>query len=315
MKKCPGCGSDGPFYKNKAKPDGLSSSCCACSKAAHTAWKQANTEKAKKSTKNWREKNPDRVKTVKAKWREDNDDKVRETARRNGLKRYGITVEMFEELYDLQKGICPICEVPMKKTGRGHLSACVDHETGVVRGLLHQKCNAGLGHFRDDPWLLRRAAGYLERFVAVLLVVSFTSMSARAEGDVVSVPPGDDVILPVVKGQPSPISGQVFSPETALRWANWLKQYQLVLKLNHEYDTKICKANTDFLQTNLDQERARYKVVSEDYQKRLAAAQDENNQLRLQLASPPWYNTVWFGVGLGVLTTSVAVGMGIYAAK
>lgn len=107
----------------------------------------------------------------------------------------------------------------------------------------------------------------------------------------------------------------MFSPETALRWANWLKQYQLVLKLNHEYDTKICKANTDFLQTSLDQERARYKTVSDDYQKRLAAAQDENNQLRLQLSSPPWYNTVWFGVGLGVLTTSVAVGMGIYAAK
>lgn len=153
----------------------------------------------------------------------------------------------------------------------------------------------------------------MKRVISVLLIATFSTTALAQE--VQTIPPGDDKIVPITQGQPAPFSGQIFDPNTALRWANWLKQYQLVLKLNHEYDTKICKANTDFLQTSLDQERARYKTVSEDYQKRLAAAQDENNQLRLQLSSPPWYNTVWFGVGLGVLMTSVAVGMGIYAAK
>lgn len=38
-----------------------------------------------------------------------------------------------------------------------------DHETDEVRGLLCQTCNWGLGHFHDDPQLLREAADYLEK--------------------------------------------------------------------------------------------------------------------------------------------------------
>ena len=37
-----------------------------------------------------------------------------------------------------------------------------DHKTGFLRGLLCRSCNLGLGDFEDQPWLLRRAADYLE---------------------------------------------------------------------------------------------------------------------------------------------------------
>lgn len=36
-----------------------------------------------------------------------------------------------------------------------------DHNTGLVRGMLCNRCNLGLGHFRDDPLLLEFAAQYL----------------------------------------------------------------------------------------------------------------------------------------------------------
>ena len=36
-----------------------------------------------------------------------------------------------------------------------------DHSTGQIRGLLCQRCNLGIGHFRDDPLLLEFAAQYL----------------------------------------------------------------------------------------------------------------------------------------------------------
>jgi hypothetical protein len=36
-----------------------------------------------------------------------------------------------------------------------------DHDTGQVRGILCLGCNQGLGKFRHDPVILRRAIAYL----------------------------------------------------------------------------------------------------------------------------------------------------------
>ena len=43
-----------------------------------------------------------------------------------------------------------------------HADHC--HATGVIRGFLCRACNVGLGHFKDDPELMRRAAEYIERY-------------------------------------------------------------------------------------------------------------------------------------------------------
>lgn len=60
-----------------------------------------------------------------------------------------------------QAGGCEVCG-GRDEGKRLALDHC--HETGVVRGMLCQRCNTAIGQMRDDPSLLRRAAAYLEQF-------------------------------------------------------------------------------------------------------------------------------------------------------
>ena len=74
---------------------------------------------------------------------------------------YGLTLDDVEALRASQGHRCPICDEPLDEADD---QAAIDHcyRTGLVRGVLHPTCNAGLGHFADDPERLRRAARYLE---------------------------------------------------------------------------------------------------------------------------------------------------------
>ena len=76
------------------------------------------------------------------------------------LRVYGITLEEWYEIYDSQNGVCAICKQECKT--RKSLSVDHDHETGDIRGLLCNRCNRGLGLFRDDPEVLKNATRYLQ---------------------------------------------------------------------------------------------------------------------------------------------------------
>ena len=83
--------------------------------------------------------------------------------RRNHLvEKYGITPEDYEVMLAEQHNRCVICGKDQSEEGFA-LAVDHDHDSGKIRGLLCQKCNRGLGDFRDDSRLLRRAADYLER--------------------------------------------------------------------------------------------------------------------------------------------------------
>lgn len=73
--------------------------------------------------------------------------------------RFGITIEEYDALKRLQRNRCAICRRKSTRT------LCVDHchKTGIVRELLCDKCNTGLGQFDDRPSFLARAKAYLEK--------------------------------------------------------------------------------------------------------------------------------------------------------
>lgn len=73
---------------------------------------------------------------------------------------YGISQEGFDLLFVKQNGLCAICGT--NDPGKKGFHVDHDHVTGKVRWLLCGHCNLGLGHFRDNPEILRKAAAALE---------------------------------------------------------------------------------------------------------------------------------------------------------
>lgn len=84
-------------------------------------------------------------------------EKRRAKARRNHLRRYGLTQSDVERMRKSQEGRCLVCHAEAELV----IDHC--HTTGVVRGLLCHHCNRGIGHFQDDPTRLWSAIQYLSR--------------------------------------------------------------------------------------------------------------------------------------------------------
>lgn len=78
-------------------------------------------------------------------------------------RRFGLEVGQYEGMLADQGGVCAICH--QKCPRGGELSVDHDHKTGLVRGLLCQRCNAGLGLFHDDQSRINGAIAYLKSAV------------------------------------------------------------------------------------------------------------------------------------------------------
>ena len=76
-------------------------------------------------------------------------------------REFGITVERYDELMQIQDGRCAIC---LARPRKRRLAVDHDHETGEIRGLLCTRCNHGiLGKAHDSVSMLMRAVSYLRR--------------------------------------------------------------------------------------------------------------------------------------------------------
>lgn len=78
------------------------------------------------------------------------------------IESYGITVEEYTELNNKQFFRCAICFGTSNNNARLSIDHC--HDTNLVRGLLCNTCNLGLGYFKDDIAKLEGAIAYLKEF-------------------------------------------------------------------------------------------------------------------------------------------------------
>ena len=122
--------------------------------------KGTRKNKCKKCTKlyfqQYKESNHD---AIKEKWRNASKKYHTTEKRRNKtLRQYGLTEQLYNEMFDKQNGTCLLCP----STATLVVDHC--HKTGKIRGLLCNNCNLGLGMFKDDISALENAVKYLQKF-------------------------------------------------------------------------------------------------------------------------------------------------------
>ena len=78
------------------------------------------------------------------------------------VKRYGITIEQYENMLDIQKSKCYICDTFVDNTKNNYLHVDHNHTTGKVRKLLCMGCNASLGLIKENKNTLLKMIEYLK---------------------------------------------------------------------------------------------------------------------------------------------------------
>lgn len=131
--------------------------------------------------------------------------------------------------------------------------------------------------------------------VAALFLILVPSVALGE--DLKDIPPGEDVIQSLHKGDPAPFTGQLFDTDTSLRWANWLNQYRVILEAGQDKSKASCQSDLTFQNDVHNIEMNNLEALNVDLTKRLQNS--EQNRLQLQQDSSAWYNSIWFGIVLG----------------
>ena len=144
--RCRGFFTVDQFYRRKNSSDGRHSWCVRCCRSYKSAVGQRRKRQARR-----------KLQAVEIRQAE-NRDVV--------LRRYGLTLDDYQQLLDAQRGLCGICRQPETAMRNGRpMNLAVDHchKTSRIRGLLCLRCNNVLGHAGDRVEVLLAAVRYLQQ--------------------------------------------------------------------------------------------------------------------------------------------------------
>jgi len=103
------------------------------------------------------------------------------------LYRHGLSLEQIDQMLIKQNHKCQICGESLIETKR---NIDHDHKTNVIRGILCDFCNVGIGYFHDDPEILKKAIDYLHESQN-LLSGSCPNLRPRNRSSVLTEDPSD----------------------------------------------------------------------------------------------------------------------------
>ena len=143
MKVCTVCKENkelAEFHNSKTYKDGKCYRCITCDRKARAQYKDANR------------------------------DRFREVSRNKRVRHvHGLEPEDYRRMLDSQGGVCAICKTD-NVGGRNSLNThlmhfAIDHchNSGVIRGLLCNCCNRGIGLLDEDPLVMAEAIKYLTK--------------------------------------------------------------------------------------------------------------------------------------------------------
>jgi hypothetical protein len=169
---CKTCALEKPaycFYARKKNWTGRSAICKDCVGDRVSKKKGTNPDLLRRSKRRYYDKHKELIaqKHKEYRGRPDYKEKMAVYRRKwNLVKRYGITVQDYDDMLERSNGCCEICKRNLSCSDSNcSLRPAVDHdhETGRVRGILCVRCNFGLGAFGDSICCLRDAIDYLGR--------------------------------------------------------------------------------------------------------------------------------------------------------
>lgn len=183
LKLCKRCGNAKAltdFYKTKNTKDHLETSCKLCRRAGVYKWRKTPNGKTYRvrSEQNRRKRNPERLKrylqeyesrpeTIQKRADYKRRPEVQERNRLRTLHRrckrvYNTTLEAMYELIEKQERKCAVCLQPLIPAVIGkHCVIDHDHVTGLVRGVVHNRCNMIVGVVETSPDIVEAAKRYV----------------------------------------------------------------------------------------------------------------------------------------------------------
>ena len=136
-----------------------------------------------------------------------------------------------------------------------------------------------------------------------LFVLLLSSAGHAQDSKIATIPPGEDVIIQLGKGEPAPYRGSLFDVNTSIRWGFWLQQYKLRLKEDVVKEQRACKIKLEYKDKELSITKVHSAAVQKDLQSRVLRTEKRAVAAEDDARNPSFFKTFQWGLIVGLVVS------------